>query len=471
MKIERFNYLFKKIVSRIESSLTWLWSHKNKILAIVVAVVGLTVDVPEFLLKVGLTSKQTITISPEEIENFSSKGLHQSIDVHNSSGKTIYDIWACIEPSDKSLRASDFHLSNSQNEVLKNDYITIQSDAIIGRGSESHNSHLLVIYIPALGPLETRSFLLSNSGNERSKPCNAEVEILAYNENKSSMTKTNHSISLVLENMPPELGRLRLSLIVKGNVVGMESEILREFFKRGAISRVSTSGWRELIPERIKDLSVNILESDLSGPVDRAYANLVMGKTGNAIEEFSALSGAFPMDFTYTFGLALCHVSYKNYQRAIDIIEDSKSVKDSLDSRIDALITIGSIREAQKDFWAAEKLYEEIDHSTTNNWIVKSKLCAVKLYLSKTGEADLYCNAAVKLNPKDAASHNSLGALYALTGNYDSAVVKFKDALIYDPDAVSAINNLIEIFHAKGDTNNAKYYKKLKTESIKRLRH
>ena len=57
-------------------------------------------------------------------------------------------------------------------------------------------------------------------------------------------------------------------------------------------------------------------------------------------------------------------------------------------------------------------------------------------------EAEAHLQKAIKINPRFAKPHNSLGVLFARKGKLDEAVGQFQEALRIDPSNKDAEKNL-----------------------------
>ncbi len=78
--------------------------------------------------------------------------------------------------------------------------------------------------------------------------------------------------------------------------------------------------------------------------------------------------------------------------------------------------------------------------------------------LSERGDHDQLiadCNAALRLDPRDALALRDRGLAYALKGDYDGAIADFADAIRLDPKLVAALGERAVAYRWKGDFDKA----------------
>jgi Flp pilus assembly protein TadD len=66
----------------------------------------------------------------------------------------------------------------------------------------------------------------------------------------------------------------------------------------------------------------------------------------------------------------------------------------------------------------------------------------VLLETGQFDEAAVHAEAALAIEPRDAPSHNILGAARAMQGRLDEAIAHFKQAIAIDANYAEARNNL-----------------------------
>jgi tetratricopeptide (TPR) repeat protein len=114
-------------------------------------------------------------------------------------------------------------------------------------------------------------------------------------------------------------------------------------------------------------------------------------------------------------------------------------------------VNAGDARALQKDFMAAQSLYEEALKVNPDN--PKAQL-ATGLNLARLGKPDEsrpYYLKTLELDPENYQAHNNLGLWYEERGESEEALQHFKQALMANPNSFQAHTNLGMLYGKRGD--------------------
>jgi len=105
------------------------------------------------------------------------------------------------------------------------------------------------------------------------------------------------------------------------------------------------------------------------------------------------------------------------------------------------------VQQASKQFYnknyaAAEKLYQQIVEAAPDNYFALSNLGAVQIEAGKLSAAEVALKKALDINSKDSFAHTYLGVVYCKQGQFDDAIAALRQAIVLNDNDSMAHNYL-----------------------------
>lgn len=168
---------------------------------------------------------------------------------------------------------------------------------------------------------------------------------------------------------------------------------------------------------------------------------LATNQTADAQREFEAAIALDPDNFDALYNLAGIEAGNNNFDRAIELLQQSITQKDDADAHQ----LLGNIYAQSGRFGDALQQIKSVERLRPRDILPHRQLAQLYEQVGQLNDAIRELNAGLALEPNDADDWNNLGVLQARAGDKAAARKDFEHALSLDPQHSAARANLARL--------------------------
>ena len=143
--------------------------------------------------------------------------------------------------------------------------------------------------------------------------------------------------------------------------------------------------------------------------------------------------------------------SAEAYAKALEIIPGD----------IGAMLPLGEVHSARKDWEKARGVYEKILSREEKNLAGLVGAAGAAAALEDRGAELAYLKRALEVNPEGAGLHLRVGQIYRERGQLQEASAQFSKVVAIEPDSIPAHRELVQVYEAMGMTRDAEEERKI----------